>query len=1273
MTEYKWMQNISKEIFAKKYMINDEKNEFEVFEGIAETIAAAEETPELRETWKNKFYKEIAEHRLIPAGRILANARTNARMPYYNNCYTIGVDDSIEEIYASLREDAQISRTGGGVGMNFSKLRPVEASLSTGGKSSGVLSFMKVFNESAKIIQTGGARRAAHIAILNVDHPEIEAFITAKQGDSNKELTQFNISVGITDKFMEAVENDSNWDLVFDNKVYKTVKAKYLYNLMTENAYMHNEPGILNLDTVNKYNNGYYAFDIQEVNPCFTGETLVAVADGRNAEEIGVLAVENEKFPVYSGRWVQGHWKAEIKEAIAFKTGEREVVRVNLSDGTNFKCTPEHRLAKKDGGYIEAKDAIGINLGKFYSYSNKNSNKSYRTINSKSNGYARQYRMLWEFSNGKYDTSEYQIDHINNNSILDKLENLQLISIVEHKVKTDRTGKNNPINKMSFEDRSIYNRHKNVLANAKRYSWSEDRTLEALEKLPPLPIKEDKNVDFSYDVFVESIENLDTEEVFDLTVEDNHNFYIITKTDDNYLNCSGVLVHNCGEICVTGDTRVNTDLGILQIKDLIQKVNSGETVRAYSVDKKGKLNTNLVTWGDKTGVKSQTIEIHFRNKEVLKLTPNHKLFISPTQTMTAKEYLDMWNDLGKRAKRRGEYPHLVNLNRSMQNEHYVKVKSSTQEDYVLEHHLNLLGKKAEEGLNVHHLDENTLNNSRKNLEKLKHETHSSITNIGHPDYNQGVKVKKKSVLKHRGDTVYTNVVDDVRWGEKEDVYDITVEEDHNFFANGILVHNCMPAYSLCCLSSVNLTQFVKNSFTRDAYFDLQSFQESVAIGVRFLDNVLSVTKYPLEKIEELSKKWRRIGLGFTGLADAFAMMRITYGSQESFNLSKLIGEHLRDISYASSITLAKEKGSFPGFDKKILESNFIKNLPESMQKEIEEHGLRNIALNTTAPTGTTSLSLGQNCSSGIEPIFSLSYNRNIRTGFGDEVKQEKVHDYAWLKYIEWRKENDCPVGYDEPAPDFFATTFDIDVYNAMEVQIIFQKYIDHSISKTLNLPNGTTFEEYKDLFKHAYNNGLKGFTTFNPEGSMKGILETNEAKKAADLGDRIAPKRPTELNCDIHTVKFENEKYVILIGMYDENYPYEIFVTSTDDEKFNSLKNLKGKIIKNDEDGLYSLMVNGKIITKDLSEDFGGKNGGLARFISMDLRHKIPLQFIVDQLNKTKEFLGFERTAARVLKRYIRDGEVVKSSSSCPECGNKELVFKEGCQACNNCGWSRCS
>ena len=785
MTQWIWEQEICREIFEQKYCLQGEKSVEEVFHGVASEIASVEKDTATREQWETAFYTELISGRLQPAGRILANARPASLMKNYNNCFTIDIEDSLEGIYDSLKEDATISKMGGGVGFDISKLRPKAAKLSNGGESSGVISFLRIFDQSAKTIMTGGQRRSAHIALLDISHPEIEDFITSKKGEQNKELTQFNISVKISDAFIDAVKKDADWNLVFKGKIYKTLKARDLYDQLAKNAFTHNEPGIFNADTVERYNNGYWAFKMDRVNPC------------------------------------------------------------------------------------------------------------------------------------------------------------------------------------------------------------------------------------------------------------------------------------------------------------------GELV--------------------------------------------------------------------------------------------------------------------------------------------------------------------------------------------------------------------MPSYSLCCLSSINLALFVRKPFAKDASFDFEAFAKTVSVGVRFLDNVLDATAYPLEKIKTFSRQWRRIGLGFTALADAFAMLGLRYGDADSIAMAERITRTLRDASYSASSDLAKEKGSFPAFDAdKFLEATFVKTLGPELREKIRVQGMRKIQLNTVAPTGTTSLSMGQNCSSGIEPIFARSFRRTIRTGAGDETRTEEVSDYAWKLWKDAHTTGtresvsagtrvnatdsaaESSVATSVPAgaagaqsaievPPFFVTTVDIDAYKSIDMQAIVQKYIDHSISKTLNLQPGTSFEEYKNLFMHAYEKGLKGFTTFNPEGSMKGILEYSE-KKDKGVQRRIAPARPKDLPCHIHRVKAGNNGYLVITGFLDGSL-YEIFVIEDTANKID-LSTEKKTIVRKSEKGRYDLVFkNGseEIKLENFTKTFNTPDTSLARFISMALRHGTPLQFIVSQLQKDTNFTDVERSIARVLKHYISDGEeLITSDSSCPECGEK-LSFRDGCISCFSCGYSKCS
>ncbi len=268
----------------------------------------------------------------------------------------------------------------------------------------------------------------------------------------------------------------------------------------------------------------------------------------------------------------------------------------------------------------------------------------------------------------------------------------------------------------------------------------------------------------------------------------------------------------------------------------------------------------------------------------------------------------------------------------------------------------------------------------------------------------------------------------------------------------------------------------------------------------------------------------------------------------------------------------------------------------------------------------------------------------------------------------------------------------------IEVKIVSKEYIDeiemydieventHSYliggiisHNTLNLPPGTTREDYNKLFLYAYKKGLKGFTTFNSEGSLKGILEYNEPKKVVEDGSpqlverHMAPERPEELECDIHEVTVNKEKHIVLVGKLHGSL-YEIFIDSNDDGEID-VNHHKNGIIKKNGKGMYSLIIrNGtdNVAVNNLAKAFDGTYGSLARFVSMTLRHGAPLQFIVEQLQKSKHFVSFEKTVARVLKKYIKDGEVVQTGEICPVCENT-LTFKDGCVNCRDCGWNQCS
>jgi ribonucleoside-diphosphate reductase alpha chain len=293
----------------------------------------------------------------------------------------------------------------------------------------------------------------------------------------------------------------------------------------------------------------------------------------------------------------------------------------------------------------------------------------------------------------------------------------------------------------------------------------------------------------------------------------------------------------------------------------------------------------------------------------------------------------------------------------------------------------------------------------------------------------------------------------------------------------------LPPYGACNLGSVNLTQYIANAFTPECCFDLNSFTDTVKTAVRMLDNVIDLSDYPLPAQKEQAHGSRRIGLGITGLADALAMLGLTYGDAASLAWTKNIMQTLCYTAYSASIELAKQRGPFPYLEREpYLQGNFIKTLPDDIKAGIAQYGIRNSHLIAIAPTGTISL-LANNVSSGIEPIFNLGYDRTVLNEDGSSSLYA-LTDYA---YQLWQAIH----GETEHAPDVFVTAHQLAPEKHIEMQAFIQDYVDNAVSKTINIPQDYSYKEYESLYKLAYDKGLKGCTTFRPNPVTGEILSSH--------------------------------------------------------------------------------------------------------------------------------------------------------------------------------------
>ena len=737
--------DISKEIFERKYQYNNETLE-QLWSRIAENISSKEESQEF---WQGEFYSILEDFKFIPGGRIITNAGTNRTSATLFNCYVMNdIPDDMDGIFNTIRESALTQKMGGGVGYNFSTLRP-NGSYIKGceSESSGPISFMGIFDATCKTIMSAGNRRGAQMGVLNIDHPDIEEFIEAKRG--NEALQMFNISVGVSDKFMEALRNKEDWDLVFDGKVYKTVKAVDLWDKIIKATYDYAEPGVLFLDRINKMNNLWYIEDLKATNPC------------------------------------------------------------------------------------------------------------------------------------------------------------------------------------------------------------------------------------------------------------------------------------------------------------------------------------------------------------------------------------------------GEQP--------------------------------------------------------------------------------------------------------------------------------------LPPYGACLLGAINLTKFVLNPFTEIASIDWERLEETIKVAVRMLDNVIENSEFPLEKQKQEALDKRRLGLGITGLANMLAMLRSTYGSDESIEITDDLMEFFTNKAYNTSIDLAEEKGAFPLLNKEeYVKSDFIKGLDDCIADDILKYGIRNSHLTTIAPTGTTSMFAG-NVSSGLEPVFALSYDRKIRNGQeGDETTYEMV-DYGLLKYREI-------VGEDKELPSYFVTTADITPQQHIDVQATIQRWIDSSTSKTINVPTDFPFEDFKDIYTSAYEKGLKGCTTFRPSDHIQGVISVKEEKKEEEkeIKKEITTKRPDVLVG--HTYKLKSPQhgslYVTINDKVDDEgvvRPYEMFINTKKLQNVawtSAMTRLISAVFRHDRDPSY--------IVDELKPIFDPTGGYYAdgRYMNSLIAH---IGYTIEK--HLKEICFLEDDAPQVFEKED-EVEVEKVDDSlfeyCPECNEKALLNNGGCYTCQQCGFSKC-
>jgi len=573
----------------------------------------------------------------------------------------------------------------------------------------------------------------------------------------------------------------------------------------------------------------------------------------------------------------------------------------------------------------------------------------------------------------------------------------------------------------------------------------------------------------------------------------------------------------------------------------------------------------------------------------------------------------------------------------------------------------------------------------------------------------------------------------------------------------------LSTYDSCRLLLLNLLSYVNNPYTKKAAFDYVLFKDHarkaqrlmddlVDLEIEAIDRIIAKIKTDPEPAEEKTRElsvWskirhacingRRTGTGITALGDALAALGVTYGDAESIKVTELVYKTLAVATHAESVEMAKQRGAFPAWEPDRYHFNAFANklldaCEQSVNKDFYATGRRNIALTTTAPAGSVS-TLTQT-TSGIEPAYLLHYKRRKKLrqseidagarvdhvdALGDKWQEYDVYHHGLKKWMDATGESDI-----EKSPYHKATSNDVDWVASVDLLAAAQKWTEHSISKTINLPSHVTEELVSEVYMRAWKLGIKGVTVYR-DGCRDGVLVSTEKddfssmsdkqlldainvgkknvdalpdaskkrlarmelelKRRAglldDLGitDRHAPKRPKLLECDINRATVKGEKYVVLVGLL-EGRPYEVFCGLSD--KLEVPKRFdRGRLLKNgkNKDGLstYNLTIDlgddDELVVKDVATMFDNATySSFTRMVSLSLRHGVPVQFVCEQMSKSldEDMQSFAKVLSRVLKKYIPDGAKPASEKKCLSCGSESVAYTEGCITCLSCGSSKC-
>ena len=1073
------LQDTSLDIWDKKYRLKTKDGENvdetiqDTFKRVARAIADVETTDEAKAFWYAEFLWAL-EQGAIPAGRITSNAGALAHKPATStiNCTVSGsISDSMDDILGKVHEAGLTLKAGCGIGYDFSTLRPRGAYVSgAGAYTSGPLSFMDIFDKMCFTVSSAGGRRGAQMGTFDVRHPDVLEFIKAKREDGR--LRQFNLSLLITEDFIQAVKADEQWQLAFpirqkelddgdislDNpdqivwrdwpshtevvandeglvacRIYRTLPARRLWDLIMASTYDFAEPGFILIDKVNEFNNNWFDESIRATNPCVTADTWVQTKKGpRQVEQL-----IGKPFTAV----VDGQLHASGNEGF-FRTDHKSVVKLCTAEGHSLRLTEDHRVRR---------------VTKYTRYDTKT-----------------QWCAASELQPG---------------------------------------------------DRVLLNEHKNL-------QW-------------------------------------------DGALDENQGYLLGLLVGDGTLKSDKAVLSVWSHAAVANGTPAGISKGVQAVmacaeaaaRDLphSQDFNGWQSVA-------GRNEYRMST----ASLKQLALDMGMQPGDK-PITPALEQSSSAACVGFLRGFFDADGSVQGTQKKgvsvrlaQSDLPRLEAAQRMLLR---LGIASSIYKNRRPASHATLPDGKG--GMRDYATRaQHELVISGENLAVFASRIGFADTDKQHrldalmADFNRALNRER-----------FVARVISVDTDGEEDVYDVQVPGINTFDGNGLHAHNCgeqpLPPYGACLLGSVNLTRFVLDPFTDTARFDWERFNRTVDIFTRMLDNVVEINGLPLKQQRDEIHRKRRHGMGYLGLGSSLTLMGLKYGSEESLKFTEKVTREMAMAGWRTALELSKEKGPAPIMQELFsVTAEMLRKRPEMkkdgfkvgdqiagrvlharysryMQKiaevdpalidELAEHGARFTHHSSIAPTGTISLSLANNASNGIEPSFAHHYSRNvIREGRKSKEKVD-VFSFELLAYQALINEKAMPYSEnpDEQLPDYFMAADDISPKDHVAIQAASQRWIDSSISKTANVPTDFAFEDFKDIYMYAYEQGLKGCTTFrfNPE-NFQGVLvkeqdlENTEYRFTLEDGTEVSVKGNEEIEYDGETHTAANLYDALKEGYY---------------------------------------------------------------------------------------------------------------------------------------------